>query len=551
MHIRSLLVIFILLMRHAGFSAAPCAPIQLEENKRIELRGRIGLYEDRTGRAGITDITALCSNGRLLTGDSIPAELVENRSYWIHFAINNRLEHSLPWMLQFGTPVSNAAVYAICTDPVSGIADTIVTHAESVNNYHKLKIEINPHSGCTTQYFVRFYQQLPMPYSTKNISLIPYSQYTDSFIEQASLVGFFVGIMFLLFMYHTFMLAVRRQKLYFFYVMYLFFHIGYVLYGSYYVEYVLIERNQMAYSWMYMSFSFGIFFYTLFIRTFIGRDNMPCGVDKWFFRPYIVFLTASNIGMLVLLALSNSWFYRFYMLIPLIYSILGLFLALTLIIRISQLETRLVLIGSVITVTSGISATVMDLYSLADNNHIYNLGMVADVLFYSYAINLKHRHEKRRAKEQQAELISVKDKIETQQRELTMKALYINQQDHILNELRSHIQLAQDNRTEDEASMSSLLSTIERHAHQSSWEEFERYFIEVHPSFYASLKDRFPALTQNELRLCALLRLNLNTKQIADITQKTPKSIDVTRSRIRQKLNLHRDDSLYDIIAAV
>lgn len=550
MHIRRIfLLLFCCLV--SLLQASTYSQLMLEEGVRKSLNGYISLYEDAADTATLAHVDTFFRSGKMLSGKSIPEKLVENRCYWLHFAVSNPIRNSLPWMLQFQTPVSSADVYAICTDHSAGKTDTLHTHAESVNNYHKLKVEINPHSGSVTHYYVRLYQHLPMTFTVGRICLVPYAEYMDSFIEQSTMVGFIVGIMFLLLMYHTFMLAVRRKWLYLFYVLYLVFHIGYVLYGSYYVEYVLIDSNQLSYSWMCMSFSIGIFFYTLFIRAFIGKDNMPRSIDKWFYRPYIVFLIISNLGMIFLSVLNNDWFYRFYMLIPIIYSVLGLMIALLLIAWVGNLEIRLVLIGSVITVVSGICATYLDMRSYIDNNHVYNLGMVADVLFYAYAINLKHRHEKKRVQDQQAELLTVRSKIETQQRELTIKALYINQQNHILDELRTHIQAAHDSNPDTQSGTVSLLATLERHIHQSSWDEFERYFIEVHPSFYTTLKVRCPALTQNELRLCALLRLNLNTKQIADITQKTAKSIDVTRSRIRQKLDLQRDDSLYDIISAI
>ena len=48
------------------------------------------------------------------------------------------------------------------------------------------------------------------------------------------------------------------------------------------------------------------------------------------------------------------------------------------------------------------------------------------------------------------------------------------------------------------------------------WEEFSLYFEQVHRTFFTNLKSRFSELTNNELRLAALLRLNLNTKEIAN-----------------------------------
>jgi DNA-binding CsgD family transcriptional regulator len=76
------------------------------------------------------------------------------------------------------------------------------------------------------------------------------------------------------------------------------------------------------------------------------------------------------------------------------------------------------------------------------------------------------------------------------------------------------------------------------------WKDFEKHFNETHPGFYRVLTDRYPSLTASEIRLCAFLKLHLNTKEIAMITQKSVHSLETMRSRIRQKMNIKRDASI-------
>ena len=77
--------------------------------------------------------------------------------------------------------------------------------------------------------------------------------------------------------------------------------------------------------------------------------------------------------------------------------------------------------------------------------------------------------------------------------------------------------------------------------------DFDQYFVKVHPEFYQKLMADFPNLTQNELRLCAYLKMNLNTKDIAAICNITPESARVARSRLRKSLNLV--DSSVDLVS--
>jgi DNA-binding response OmpR family regulator len=82
-----------------------------------------------------------------------------------------------------------------------------------------------------------------------------------------------------------------------------------------------------------------------------------------------------------------------------------------------------------------------------------------------------------------------------------------------------------------------------------SWEEFNEQFKKVHPSFSKNLLHECPTLTKEEVRLCHLLRINMNTKEIATLTMKNPASVDIARYRIRKKINLDRNESLFNFLS--
>lgn len=79
-----------------------------------------------------------------------------------------------------------------------------------------------------------------------------------------------------------------------------------------------------------------------------------------------------------------------------------------------------------------------------------------------------------------------------------------------------------------------LSATVE----ESGWEEFELIFSQVHESFFTGLDRRYPDLSAKERRLCALLRLNMSSKEIAEVTRLTPASVDTARCRLRKKLGI-------------
>ena len=79
---------------------------------------------------------------------------------------------------------------------------------------------------------------------------------------------------------------------------------------------------------------------------------------------------------------------------------------------------------------------------------------------------------------------------------------------------------------------------------QSFMEEFETRFTGVYEEFYTKIKAVAPDLTPHEIRICALMRLNISTKEMAMLTNRTVGTIDNTRSSIRKKLRLDESTNL-------
>jgi DNA-binding CsgD family transcriptional regulator len=76
------------------------------------------------------------------------------------------------------------------------------------------------------------------------------------------------------------------------------------------------------------------------------------------------------------------------------------------------------------------------------------------------------------------------------------------------------------------------------------WKNFEQIFDSVYPHYLQNFSMVFPELTDGEVRLCALLKLNLETKQIASILNLTSEGVKVAKYRLRKKLRLTTDENL-------
>ena len=83
------------------------------------------------------------------------------------------------------------------------------------------------------------------------------------------------------------------------------------------------------------------------------------------------------------------------------------------------------------------------------------------------------------------------------------------------------------------------------------WERFSLYFDKVNNDFLRILKDNFPLLTPTDLKLCAYLRLNISTKAIADLLNLSIRGVESSRYRLRKKLDLSNDVSLFDFLGTI
>ena len=113
-------------------------------------------------------------------------------------------------------------------------------------------------------------------------------------------------------------------------------------------------------------------------------------------------------------------------------------------------------------------------------------------------------------------------------------------------------------KSEDEKETKKLISELDLALKQRLSYERDvdsQYFYaqaeSLHEDFNAKLSENFPNLTQQEKRLATLLRLGFSSKYIASLMNITPKSVEISRYRLRQKLNLDKGDNLVNFIKSI
>ncbi len=167
--------------------------------------------------------------------------------------------------------------------------------------------------------------------------------------------------------------------------------------------------------------------------------------------------------------------------------------------------------------------------------------------------NERKMFEQEKTIRRQKEEIAVKEKqlleekLETQNRELASKALEMLRINEAIGNILDKMEtLTADHRKQPEMALylRNLVQELEKQTHNNTWKEFETIFKNIHNQFYQNLLSKCPELSATEIKIAALLKLNLSTKEIAAISFKSEEGIKSTRYRLRKKLGLASDESL-------
>lgn len=97
-----------------------------------------------------------------------------------------------------------------------------------------------------------------------------------------------------------------------------------------------------------------------------------------------------------------------------------------------------------------------------------------------------------------------------------------------------------------------IFSKLNQHAIGEEYTNvFETNFEQVHHNFFKSLKEKFPELSQRELRLCAFIKMNLSNKEISPLLNISVRGVETARYRIRKKLNLDHEDKFVEFLEGI
>lgn len=137
--------------------------------------------------------------------------------------------------------------------------------------------------------------------------------------------------------------------------------------------------------------------------------------------------------------------------------------------------------------------------------------------------------------------------IESKNRELAVSTMSLIKKNEFLNSIKTELK-EKDNQQD----IKKVIRIIDKNLNNTDdWKLFEEAFNNADKDFLKLIKEKHPVLTPNDLRLCAYLRLNLSSKEIAPLLNISPRSVEVKRYRLRKKMDLPHEFSLTNYILEI
>jgi CHASE3 domain sensor protein len=155
-----------------------------------------------------------------------------------------------------------------------------------------------------------------------------------------------------------------------------------------------------------------------------------------------------------------------------------------------------------------------------------------------------NRHREELATQNQALIESKKRQLQLYSQNILEKSELIQSLSEELGSLKKSMSNHEQVRNFGKVLNSTILT-------DDDWEEFKKTFQEVYPNFFASLRLRFPEITAAELRLSALIKMNLSLKEAANSLGISAESVKKSRYRLKKKIALSEEDSLENFIRSL
>jgi hypothetical protein len=186
------------------------------------------------------------------------------------------------------------------------------------------------------------------------------------------------------------------------------------------------------------------------------------------------------------------------------------------------------------------------------NRLLLTAGLIAILIIAVLILLILFYRHRARQRKSLLEKIKLQKALDAQRQELQNQTLNMINLNQGLTEMEEKIKSIKKQEVVSHRDLQTLLNglTVNK-SMDKEWSKFNDYFGKLHRNFYTKLKEQYPTLTQYDLRLCALVKVDLTNQEIAGILGITTQSVRMSKYRLKSKLNLEEERSLSDHIQSI
>ncbi|MDO6769235.1 MULTISPECIES: LuxR C-terminal-related transcriptional regulator [Cellulophaga] len=144
---------------------------------------------------------------------------------------------------------------------------------------------------------------------------------------------------------------------------------------------------------------------------------------------------------------------------------------------------------------------------------------------------------------------SLTNEVKLKSKELANTAMALVKKNETLQEIKKELAVSKEN-FDNQYTYKKILKKVDNSIeYKDEWKVFEHNFNQVHEDFFKSLKSNHPNLTAKDLKICAYIKMNLANKEIAPLMNVSVRGLETHRYRLKKKLNLENDISVFDYLS--
>lgn len=476
-----------------------------------------------------------------------------SNSFWLKLNIKRKLSASSNFLLEVGYPtLDEIHFYETKNEDVlkTKTSGFFIPFSKRDNNFrnHVFSIQLPDTLKHTFYLRVQSIGNMKVP-----LKILPTEEYLQKDQWFTLELGLGIGLLLLISITSLISFIFIRNSSYLLYALYIFFVVVFI-----------IARNGVGFLYLwpnnpqlnYYATRIGLFCWMAFASLFA---NYFLSV-KSYNKTWSIFIKSEAACYFILLmAMLGGIDHALLPRIPLIGFVHSILMVITGIIMLRKTHQQALLytIGMILFAIIGI-LHILSLYSYLplffSHLFILRLGWYLEVFFLTLAVvnnfrqvlfennHLKQENEKAnlRLLDTESTLNKVQKQVENKDRKLMTSNLELLQHFKELESIQTEI-------TDDRAK-EKIRKLIDTEAFKNvHWKDFKTVFEEVHPNFFAEIKNRFPELTTNELRHLAYVKLNLQIREISNLTGVSMQAVKIARNRLKKKIGLQ--ESLVEFVS--